>query len=101
MRNVHNEFETAVFSMRSAFKAALDDPDFNESTLSEVWRHYQGMKSILNTLTPPKESNDTILGGYDDTSISFGNALGSEFYAAGPVDYNFAGAGQDVITFEG
>jgi hypothetical protein len=97
MRNVHNEFETAVFSMRSAFKAALDDPNFNQSTLSEVWRHYLGMKSILDTLSPSTEG-DTILGGADDSSISF-SALGSEFYAAGPVDYPYGGAGQDVITF--
>ena len=27
-RNVKVEFETAVFSMRSALKAALDDPEF-------------------------------------------------------------------------
>ena len=45
--------------------------------------------------------DEALESGADDSSISFGNALGSEFYAAGPVDYNFAGAGQDVITFEG
>ena len=99
MRNVRNEFETAVISMRSALKAALDDPEFNRGTLTEVWRAYLGWLAIYEALPAPK--NEPPAYEYLN-SPSEGLDVGLDFsninVAAGSVDLPGA-AGQDVITF--
>ena len=92
-RNVKVEFETAVFSMRSALKAALDDPEFNRGTLTEVWRAYLGWLAIYEALPAPKAEPPS----YEYlNSPSEGLDLG--VVAAGEVPLP-GGAGQDVITF--
>lgn len=91
-RNVKVEFETAVHSMRSALKAALDDPEFNRSNLTEVWRAYLGWLAIYEALPAPKT---------EPPAYEYFNSPseGLDFtYAAGPVDLPGA-LGQDVITF--
>lgn len=85
------DFSKAVDAMRVALKSALDDPDFDQNQLSEVWRHYLGMKAITESLsdeTPFQVQYEDIVKGYDpDYNI----------YAAGPVDLGLGG--KDVITF--
>jgi len=84
-------FQNAVDAIRVALKSALDDPNFNQNQLSEVWRHYNGMKAIADTLSEDTHSfnvnYEDIIKGYDpDYNI----------YAGSPVDLD---QGQDVITF--
>lgn len=98
-RNVKVEFETAVFSMRSALKAALDDPEFNRNTLTEVWRAYLGWLAIYEALPAPKEEIPSSSSWDSSVEESVYDYLSSsENFAAGPVDLSGA-AGQDIITF--
>ena len=87
---IKQDFQTAVDAIRVALKSALDDPKFDQNRLSEVWRHYNGMKAIAETLSEDRNFNvnyEDIVKGYDpDYNI----------YAGGPVDLD---QGQDVITF--
>lgn len=96
-RNVKVEFETAVFSMRSALKAALDDPEFNRGTLTEVWRAYLGWLAIYEALPAPKEQEYVPSPTYDylnspSEGLDFGNVAAGEVPLPGAL-------GQDVITF--
>ena len=107
------ELKAATEALKKALHSAIDDPKFNRSHLSELWRHYNGVQTIyedcaddvpqiqfqqdLLTETPggdyffSPEAN----GEWPSTSISLSS---SDTIAAGPVniDTNF---GQDVITF--
>lgn len=83
-------FKNAVDAIRVALKSALDDPDFNQNDLSEVWRHYLGMKAISEKVT----ENDSIELRYED--IVKGYDPDYNVYAAGPVDLD---QGQDIISF--
>ena len=47
---LHTKFDKAVDAVKEAFKAAVDTKDFDRSTLSEVWRHYQGLETIAEGL---------------------------------------------------
>ena len=99
MRNVKNEFETAVFSMRSALKAALDDPEFHRGTLTEVWRAYLGWLSIYEALPTPKEEPPAYeYLNSPSEGLDLGLNLDFNYGAAAPVDLPGA-EGQDVITF--
>jgi len=94
-------FTVAVDALRDAFKSALDDPNFSDNTLSEVWRHYLGMQSILKNL--PKEYNYTLTKNENgDGSVNF-NFTGLDEYpypAADTVPIPiFGNMGEDVITF--
>lgn len=94
-----NDFKVAVDALRVAFKSALDDPDFDDNTLAETWRHFLGMQAIHKKLPDDPMQQDVFFGlagdsgagGYD--TISFAGA------AAAPVNL-YGGVGQDVITFE-
>ena len=69
-----------------------------------MWRHYQGLLSITNSI-PADNPLDGIQFQQDFDTATVGNApLGLEFYengvvAAGSVD--LTSGGQDVITFGG
>ena len=78
-----HQFESAKNAAREAFKVALDN-DYDENTLSELWRHYQGLNRIWKDA--PNDYSDT---------ISF---TGDGIDAAGPVPI-YGGAGSDVISF--
>ena len=62
---LHTKFDKAVDAVKEAFKAAVDTKDFDRSTLSEVWRHYQGLQTISEGL-PKSERPDL---GPDLTNI--------------------------------
>lgn len=109
---IKQDLQAACDATRVAFKSALDDPDFNDNTLSELWRHFLGLQRIAKDYVEPTPevsdstqywgglAGDNGAGGYD--TISFSGAV-----AAGPVDWNLygdgsyiaGGAGADVITF--
>lgn len=102
---IKQDLQAACDATRVAFKSALDDPDFNDNTLSELWRHFLGLQRIAKDYVEPTPevsdstqywgglAGDNGAGGYD--TISFG--------AAQPVDWNASyivgGSGGDVITF--
>lgn len=83
-------FANAVDAIRVALKSAIDDPNFNQNDLSEVWRHYLGMKAISERVT----EEDTIKLSYED--IVKGYDPDVNVYAAGPVDLD---QGRDIISF--
>ncbi len=66
---LHSKFDTAVEAVKEAFKEAVDTKDFDRSTLSEVWRHYQGLQTITEGLPEHKEHTERPFLGED--SISF------------------------------
>ncbi|MBU37911.1 MAG: hypothetical protein CMA59_00140 [Euryarchaeota archaeon] len=108
---LHTDFNAATAAVKKAFKAALDADTLEENQLAEVWRHYQGLKSIAKSL--PEHTHITF--GTDTTDINFDteslNLTGSDgtelnFNLAAdtvPVAYGGSGvpggAGSDVITF--
>lgn len=102
---IKQNLQAACDATRVAFKSALDDQDFDDNTLGELWRHFLGLQRIAKDYVEPTPevsdstqywgalAGDNGAGGYD--TISFSGA------AAGPVDcWNiYGGAGADVITF--
>ena len=100
MQNTIPAFKIAVNSLRDAVKTAIDDDTFDQGQLYEVWRHYNGMKSILTTLEKeqPKTKSDP-----HELNFDYGEVI--NFYdpdyniqAAQPVDLDNQFL-QDVITF--
>ena len=96
MTNVRNEFDNAVNALRSALKAAIDDPTFDRNNLSEVWRHYQGLQTITERILGGATSAFTQdLGLSTSDYINFD--LSDTVAAAGNVEINTPG--QDMISF--
>tara|TARA_B100000427_G_scaffold77238_1_gene63027 strand:+ start:748 stop:1086 length:339 start_codon:yes stop_codon:yes gene_type:complete len=65
---LHPKFDAAVDAVKEAFKEAVDAKDFDRSTLSEVWRHYQGLQTIAEGL--PKHTHTV-----PEDLITFGNDI--------------------------
>ena len=90
MSQYANEYHDAVTALKKALQWALDN-DEDENLQGELWRHYQGMKSISKSRSLVESFNV-------DPGI---------FGAAQPVDWNVYGdgaytprdIGADVITF--
>jgi hypothetical protein len=85
-----NAYQKAEDALKEAVKAALDD-NIDPNLSTELWRHYQGVKSIASQVKQPESATFTV-----------GDApLGLEFYnqpvAADTI--NLDSVGQDVITF--
>jgi len=81
-------YQTAVDSVKEALIEALNT-DEETNTLSEIWRHYLGLRAIADkAVTEVSESifGDTIISpvGAADT-VAFGGIMG--------------GMGEDIITF--
>ena len=93
MRNVRNEFDNAVYALRGALKAAIDDPTFDRNSLQEMWRHYQGVQTIAEGISDASQS----AYDFDNTSLYPVEFTGVNA-AQGNVEIN-TGFGQDVITF--
>ena len=86
---LHTKFDKAVDAVKEAFKAAVDTKDFDRSTLSEVWRHYQGLQTIAEGL--PSERPDL---GPDLVNIQFPDGTYNP-------DYNITvPTGDDNISFD-
>ncbi|AJK27624.1 hypothetical protein PTIM40_212 [Cyanophage P-TIM40] len=85
-----NEFHDAVAAVKTAFKWALDN-DVDDQTTGELWRHYQGLK----TISASKKPVETFGVDFGDLNVG----IDSDYYgAAGTVPIQ-GGAGSDVITF--
>lgn len=102
-----NDFKVAVDALRVAFKSALDDPNFDDNTLAETWRHFLGMQAIHKNLPddPTQQeiffglAGDSGAGGYTGSdTISFAGA-DEGVYVAGAAAPIWGGLGQDMITF--
>ena len=120
---LHTKFDKAVDAVKEALHAAIDTKDFNRSTLSELWRHYQGLQTISEGLPEHKEHDSITFdtknvpgfesdytpgifpdGCYDpDYNINLFNndplSGNIEFGAAAPAVVTFGGAGEDVLNF--
>ena len=113
---LHSKFDAAVDAVKEAFKEAVDTKDFDRSTLSEVWRHYQGLQTIAEGLPAHKRHDSVTFGSdttfnLDETGLTLGNEdvdinfnLNDAVGAADTVPVTFGGglqggAGSDVITF--
>ena len=101
-----NVYQTAIKALENCVKDAMEN-DVDSNLQSEIWRHYQGMKSIRKSVesrykvSPTKEFlvSDN---NYDiDYNITFNDSDSISVGAAQPVDTSFFGAGNgtDVITF--
>ena len=109
------ELTAATEALKKALHSAIDDPNFNRSHLSELWRHYNGLQTITEACaddvpqiefpSSPIYLNDNydfqnidtgIAGGEGSDGITF-SAYGNQ--AAQPVDLGGVIGGQDVITF--
>lgn len=95
---IQTDFCNAVTALRVAFKSALDDPDFDDTKLAEVWRHFLGMQAIWKSL--PKDTDSIQFNGdlninYDDIVKGVGDG---DYVAAAPV-HLYGSEGKDIINF--
>ena len=111
------ELTAATEALKKALHSAIDDPNFNRSHLSELWRHYNGLQTITEQCAEdvPQiefpsspiylndnydyqniEINTGLTGGEGSDGITF-SAYGNQ--AAQPVDMGGVIGGQDVISF--
>tara|TARA_B100001996_G_C18539041_1_gene546173 strand:+ start:380 stop:736 length:357 start_codon:yes stop_codon:yes gene_type:complete len=113
---LHSKFDTAVDAVKVALHEAIDTKDFDRSTLSELWRHYQGLQTIAEGLPAHKNHSNVTVGSdttfnLDETTLTLGNEnvdinfnLDDAVGAADTVPVTFGGGLQggadgDVITF--
>ena len=113
---LHSKFDTAVDAVKVALHEAIDTKDFDRSTLSELWRHYQGLQTIAEGLPAHKNHSNVTVGSdttfnLDETTLTLGNEnvdinfnLDDAVGAADTVPVTFGGGlqggdGGEVITF--
>ena len=89
-----NPYLTAIQALENCVKDAMEN-NIDASTQSEIWRHYQGIKSIAKQLDQDKISldinTDTITGiNYTVNDLAYD--------ASQPVTFPSA-FGDDIITF--
>lgn len=101
------ELTAATEALKKALHSAIDDPNFNRSHLSELWRHYNGLQTITEACaddvpqiefpSSPIYLNDN----YDFQNIESSDTISfsGDTFAAQPVDLGGVIGGQDVITF--
>lgn len=93
---LQTDFYQAVDAIRVALKAAIDDPNFDESQLSEVWRHYLGMKAIYKSLPSAKIE-------FQQSSVKYEDIIKCEGLDDQPIAAGFVnipgGMGEDAISF--
>ena len=94
-----DQLKESVNALRQAFKTALDE-DVEDNITSEIWRHYQGLKSITASAekeidplkggfkidcSDPVFAGSGVKGGFSDDIISFNT---DTYQAAGMVDFS-------------
>ena len=94
-----NSYQTAIKALEGCVKDAMEN-DIDPGLQMEIWRHYQGMKSIQRQL--PKENNLSFkLDGIDRVMEMYDSEYPTQ--AAQPVDVGLGGftygGGTDTITF--
>ena len=106
-----NMYNLATQALRDAVKQALDD-EVDSNLQGELWRHYQGMKSIASQLQPESAKSSQAyrpLGGEFSTTPSTFPTVSDSYdpdyninissgsnVAAAPV---FTSDTKDVVTF--
>ena len=114
--NSYKDYQNATDSLRDALIAALNN-DEESNTLSEIWRHYLGMRAISDAAykdlyndTDSKSDQsfweeDGISmtgnpGAASSDTINF-TGMSSAVHAADtvPMDGILGGVGQDIVTF--
>ena len=92
------DLEAAMCATRVAFKSALDDDNFDDNTLAELWRHFLGLQRIAKDYKEPEN-----IGATGVEPASDWNVYGDGAYLAGGMaedTFSYGGGfGQDVITF--
>ena len=97
---LHGKLDAAVTAVKEALAASLE-ADVSDKDLDNLICAYKGLKSVAkaNVTTVIEFVPDTTLGDAltfnDDINIDTSNAT----YAAGPVNFDLASYGNDVITF--
>ncbi|MFZ9301519.1 MAG: hypothetical protein ACO23V_11170 [Chitinophagaceae bacterium] len=87
------EFNNAVIALRTAFKTALDDPNFDDNTLAEVWRHFLGMQAIARKLPEDQQK-------FNITKTELGDHIQFNFTASGLDEHPYDDyIKSDVVTF--
>ena len=93
------DLKAARDAARNAFKTALD-ADYDENTLSELWRHYLGLNRIWSEAPEDKQETDPwmLAGGDYNFSLTsdYLNMPGAA--AADTISFSSSG-GADVISF--
>ncbi|AOO15253.1 hypothetical protein Np140310_195 [Cyanophage S-RIM12_Np_14_0310] len=92
-----NSYQKAIKALEECVKDAMEN-DVDPGLQMEIWRHYQGLKSIQRQL--PNETNLSFkLDGIDRVMEMYDSEYPTQ--AAQPVDVGLGGFGQgnDVITF--
>lgn len=90
-------YQKAIKALEECVKDAMEN-NADAGLQCEIWRHYQGMKAIERQMPKQKEYKFSIA---DDT-ISISSSYYDPDYnvqAAQPVELDFGGGGNDVITF--
>ena len=89
-----NPYLTAIQALENCVKDAMEN-NIDASTQSEIWRHYQGIKSIAKQL-----DQDTISFNIDTDSLCTDTVTfdANTFEAAEPVSLSF-NTQDDIITF--
>ena len=89
-----NSYKKAIKALEECVKDAMEN-DIDPGLQMEIWRHYQGMKSIERQL--PEESKFSFsLDGIDRVMENYD--VDYNIQAAQPINDGVIG-GQDVITF--
>ena len=96
---LHDKFETAVDAVKEAFKAAVDDKGFDRGTLGEVWRHYQGLQTIQESLGGLSEGRGVDISFTPDINLEDNLTFTTDGYGAADTISIPASYGSDVITF--
>lgn len=91
-----NVYERATASLKDALKQSLDD-NVDSSLQSELWRHYQGVKSISSQIKPTSStftvpSPYTDYPSWDNINISSGSNVAAD-------TISFTSDTKDVVTF--
>lgn len=97
MTTTMNSYQKAIKALEECVKDAMEN-DVDPGLQMEIWRHYQGLKSIQRQL--PKETNLSFkLDGIDRVMEMYDSEYPTQ--AAQSVDVGLGGFGQgtDVITF--
>jgi|TARA_B100000073_G_scaffold145996_1_gene120167 hypothetical protein len=92
-----NPYQTAIKALENCVKDAMEN-NVDPGLQMEIWRHYQGMKAIDRQLPKQKEYKFSLA----DDQISISTSYYDPDYnvqAAQPVELDFGGGGNDVITF--
>ena len=92
-----NPYLTAIQALENCVKDAMEN-NVDASTQSEIWRHYQGIKSIAKQL-----DQDRVSISIDTDHLTGANFTINDlaYDAAQPVTFGspYSGIGDDIITF--